>query len=201
MAIALSELARHMRRELGPDWIALTQGAMDGHLVAAGLPPDAVSALHDLMRSTIEASPAEDIVNKSPIHTDFRKQVRDALGEREGDAGEIALDLRWEPSAEDPDDDGAGGNSDETCNEYDQCKGRNHAECYRYADLEVSVHEAWLTAGCAFVAALGTVVTLSTAAVLAGLCLIAPSYWSSLVHSNAMEECFTTRCGYFPHCI
>ena len=201
MAIALSELARHMQRELGSDWIALTQGAMDGHLVAAGLPPDAVNALHDLMQSTIDAMPAAETLKEPQLHSDLRRQMRDALQKPGG--GEIALDLRPETSADDSNDDGAGGASDDTCDLYNQCRGDNYTNCYDYANLEVQVHQAWLMAGCAFVAALGYVATLNplAAAAVGAVCITAPSAWSAAVHSHAMDECFTLHCGSYPSCI
>lgn len=199
MAIALSELARHMRQELGPDWISLTRSAMDGRLVAAGAPADSVEALHNLMRSVIATRPAENSLDESHVRSEFRRHMRRSLEKRDDDT--IALDPA-RPSADggEPSDPSVPP-SDYTCDIYNLCRGRNYQACYDHANLEVRAHEAMLRAGCAFVAAIGTVVTLSAGAVLAGICLVAPSYWSSLVHSEAMDTCFTAHCGSYPSCI
>lgn len=196
MDIALSELARHLRQELGPDWISRTRGAMDGRLVAAGVPADSVEALHDLMRKAIATTPAADTVDDTLARSDFRLHMRDSLDSRM--VSEVAFDRAPGPTGTPPD---ALPSGDFSCDIYNACRGQNYNGCYRYADSEVRAHEAMLWAGCAFVAALGTVVTLGTAAVLAGLCIAAPSYWSAMVHSDAMDLCFTSRCGSYPSCI
>ena len=199
MAIALSELARHMRQELGPDWVSLTRRAMGGRLMAAGAPAESVEALHNLMRSVIATRPAANSLDESHVRSEFRRHMRRSLETRGDDT--IALDPAM-PSADggEPSDPSVPP-SDYTCDIYNICRGQNYQSCYAYADLEVRAHETMLWAGCAFVAAIGTVVTLSAGAVLAGICIAAPSYWSSLVHSDAMDTCFTARCGSYPSCI
>ena len=196
MEIALSELARHLRQELGPDWISRTRGAMDGRLVAAGAPADSVEALHDLMRKAIATAPAADSVEGTRAHSDFRLHMRNSLDRRM--VSEVAFDRARGPTGTPPYTPPSG---DDTCDEFDRCRGRNYTECYRYANLEVAAHELMLRGGCLFLAAVGTVVTLSTAAVLAGLCAVVPSWWSAKIHSDSMDECFTLHCGSYPSCI
>lgn len=199
MAIALSELARHMRQELGPDWVSLTRRAMGGRLVAAGAPAESVEALHNLMRSVIATRPAANSLDESHVRSEFRRHMRRSLESRGDDT--IALDPAMPSSDGGEPSDPSVPPSDYTCDIYNLCRGRNYQACYDHANLEVRAHEAMLRAGCAFVAAIGAVVTLSAGAVLAGICLVAPSYWSSLVHSEAMDTCFTAHCGSYPSCI
>lgn len=198
MAIGYSELARHLKSELGPDWISRLQSAMDGRLVAAGVPADAVEALHDLMRGAIATEPAAEAVQESQIQSDFRRQVRDSLNSHQ--EREIAMDSVSPPNGNpwSVDPTSSIPPSDNTCDIYNLCRGRNYSHCYRYANLEVKAHEAMLRAGCLFLAAVGSVVTLSGAVVLTGICVLAPSWWSAKVHSDAMDECFTLHCGSGP---
>ena len=127
----------------------------------------------------------------------LRRKLRDA---RLPFGGEVAYSTAPAPR---PDPPSGFDGSDDTCNHYDACVGRNRSRCQRYAQDEMAFVILASDQGCIWVAVLsGTATSNPLIGLGAGaLCQFISSGLRRYLESAFEENCLVTTCGTYPYCI
>ena len=203
-AVVAYEFASLMEGRFGAGWRGPVVKVLHMDFVSVGMTPEEQRSIRefysivtdpDLAKSGAPSAADDDAT------TSLRHQLREA-------GISVALDIApptaW-TSREDPDTDGPrGDNGDgDDCDSWQACAYRARNECQKYAKDEAAVISAAAVTTCVFVGVVGGTVTANPLiGVGSGLtCRLLTSAYLNYIKRLLEEECTTTKCGYYPHCI
>ena len=200
LAIWAYEARSTFEARFGPEWTTLARNALGVNLVAGGATEEQAESFRRLVRLVLDADLAaagSPAAAEGDAASDLRRELRAA---RLPFGGEVAYSTAPVPRSGPPS--GFDG-SDDTCNHYDACVGRNRSRCQRYAQDEMAFVILASDQGCIWVGVLsGTATSNPLIGLGAGaLCQFISSGLRRYMESAFEENCLVIACGTYPYCI
>ena len=200
LAIWAYEARSTFEARFGPEWTALARNALGVNLVAGGATKEQAESFRRMVRLVLDADLAAAGAPSAAggrAASDLRRKLRAArLPFGHDVAYSTAPVSRAVPP---PPFDG----SDDTCNAYDACVGRNRSRCQRYAQDEMAFVILASDQGCIWVGILGGTATSNPLIGLGAgaLCQFISSGLRRYMESAYEEDCLAMTCGTYPNCI